>query len=244
MSADSDAFKVIQQVPGLTPAEQQYGLSVFRGEGFYGLGWGNPSKLTIDTSAQFGIDPRAGVGSNNWGAHQGLGPAGSFPHIDFGYMVPDADGKPTRKHWAGQGPRVWGPYVAQYKKYNTPLESASDSSRLLFKPNLRQALATGIYKGKQVGPLEAAVYTQHDNGYYELKPEKYLEAVKRNYSILTAALQWPALLLKAAEEAAQSPLVGSSPPESEHCSISLPEAGFLRGQKYSVPGIQDEPEKK
>lgn len=244
MSADSDAFNTIQQVPGLSAAEQQYGLSVFRGEGFYGLGWGSPSALTITESAKYGIDPRAGVGSNNWGAIQGSGSAGSFPHVDFGFMIPDENGNPTQQHWKGVGPKIWGSYVGRYKKYLSPVEGVSDALKVLLKPNLRNALSTGIYKSQQVGPIRAAVFTQHDNKYFEINPEKYLESVNRNYSILTAALKWPALLLKAAVEAVPGPLVGGQSLESEPYSTSLPESGFIRGQKYSVPGIEDGPEKK
>lgn len=262
MSADSDAFKAVQAIPGLTPKEQQYLLAVSRGEGFYGLGWGNPSTLTISESAKYGIDPRAGVGSNNWGAEQGVGNAGSFPHVDFGWMIPALgdegkpvlDGKgqliPTQNHWKGKGPRIWGSYVGEYKRHKTPTDGAASIAKTLLKPNLKEALKTGIYKGQQIGPMRAAVFSQHDNGYFELDPEKYLSAVKRNYDILTKNLGWPALLLTS-ETIAADPLVqagsgSQSSEQSEPCSGSshLPEAGFLRGQKYSVPGVQDEPEKK
>jgi hypothetical protein len=247
MSADSDAFKTVQQL-GLRPAEEQYLMPVARGEGFFGLGWGSPSAQTIALSAQFGIDPKAGVGSNNWGAIQGTGSAGSFPHVDFGWMIPDESGKPTDKHWKGTGPRVWGPYIGHYKKYATPAEGAADMARVLLKDNVRAALA--------LGDMRAAVFAQHANHYFELAPEKYLSSVKRNYDILTQALGWPVLLkdlVSAGETIATAPLVGSQssslPEESsgEPCTSNqteLPEAGFLRGQKYSVPGIQDEPEKK
>ncbi len=200
MSADTDAFKAVQQLPGLTPAEQQYLLTGSRGEGFYGLGWGNPNKTTIAESAKFGIDPRAGVGSNNWGAEQGSGSAGFFPHVD--------------SHSDGTF------YVEKYKRHATPVEGAASMARILLKPNVKAALNTGIYQGpvmrfakpnasqlaqfnykKQFSgftltPLMAAVLTQSDNGYYELHPEKYLEAVKRNYATLTASLKWPNLLSK------------------------------------------------
>jgi len=196
MSADSDAFQTVKQLPGLTPAEQQYLLAVARGEGFYGLGWGNPSQKTIDESAQFGIDPRAGVGSNNWGAEQGSGSAGSFPHIDH-----RSDGSA---------------YVGTYKRHNTSAEGAASVARILLKPNVRLALKEGFYPGptapdrpskkkhfeakqqfagQTLSPLQAAVFTQHDNGYYELSPFEYEKAVRLNYEKLTANLGWPALLL-------------------------------------------------
>ncbi len=235
MSSDSDAFLAVQQIPGLSPIEQHYTIAVARGEGRYGLGWGNPNAQTIALSNQFGIDPKAGVGSNNWGAEQGSGSAGSFPHIDF-----HADGKP---------------YVGQYKKHRTPAEGAASIARILLKPNLRKALITGVYEGtrrplltgKQLTPLEAAVLTQYENRYFELDPAKYTEAVKRNYAALVSGLQLEPLLLRVI---ANPPLAESSTPgfpSSESQDLSSgelsepqePEGGIIRGQKYSVPGIQD-----
>lgn len=245
MSADSDAFKTVQSLPALTAEDQQYMLAVARGEGFYGLGWGNPSAQTIAESASFGIDPRAGVGSNNWGAEQGTGSAGFFMHVDH--------------HANGE------PYQEKYKRHATPTEGAASVMRILLKPNVRAALATGIYQGKrlpaftgqQIGKLRAAVYSQYENRYFELNPDKYFDAVKRNYDKLTQALQWSPLLLMVQEGRAaptplasgqvleSSPLQGSSSGESSALTLNgnleeLPEAGFVRGQKYSVPGIQDE----
>src|SRR4051812_41726402 len=126
MSADSDALRTVQQL-GLTPVEEQYLLTVARGEGFYGLGWGNPSAKTIQESADFGIDPRAGVGSNNWGAEQGSGSAGFFMHVDH-----HGDGTP---------------YIEKYKRHNTPQEGAASVARILLKSNVRNALKTGFYPG-------------------------------------------------------------------------------------------------
>jgi hypothetical protein len=235
MSADSDAFQTVKLLPGLTPTEQQYLLSVARGEGFYGLGWGNPGPATIKLSEEFGIDPRAGAGSNNWGAEQGKGSAGSFPHVDH-----DSSGKP---------------FVAQYRKHKTAVEGAASVARVLLKDNLKAALNTGFYpgpvmrfpkpttaqksqfefkkrfSGQTLKPLEAAVFTQSDNGYYELHPEKYLEAANRNYAKLTANLKWSALLLGSVAP----PLVpgegslglSSSEPDSSF-SGSLPHRPVLR----------------
>lgn len=173
--ADIDARKVIEQMPNLSEPERQYLQTVARGEGFYGLGWGNPSKLTIETSAKFGLTGFEGKGSRNWGADQGKGTAGSFPHVDFGWRDP-ADPK---KPWKRAGPRVWGPYVAQYAKYHTDLESATRVARILLRDNVRAALARGS--------LREAVFAQHANGYFELDPEKYLQAVLSNYGKIIAA---------------------------------------------------------
>ncbi len=166
MSADSEGYKIVQSLPNLTQAEQQYLLTVARGEGFYGLGWGNPSPKTIADSESFGIDPKAGVGSNNWGAVQGSGNAGSFPHVDY--------------HANGQK------YLGTFKKYSLPQDGASDVARILLKSNVREALSKGDMHG--------AVLAQHDNHYFELNPEAYFSAVSKNYRTLTDSLHWtPAL---------------------------------------------------
>lgn len=253
MSADSDAFKTVQQLPGLSPLEQHYLMPVARGEGFYGLGWGNPSQFTIEQSAKFGVDPRAGVGSNNWGAEQGQGANGSFPHVDT-----HRDGTP---------------YVANYKRNLTPADGAASIARTLLKPNVREALKTGVYKGiihpeagrqqfnhpelegKQLGRLKAAVYTQHNNRYFELSPENYLDAVTRNYAAIVKNLGLEPLLLSPvpSEIVEAIPLsdgsLGSGLPDissGEPSSLltEVPEAGFLRNQEFSVPGIQDGEKKK
>ena len=190
MSADSDASQTVSLLPGLTPAEQQYLVTVARGEGFYGLGWGSPNAKTIADSAVLGIDPKAGVGSNNWGAVQGTGNAGSFPHVDY--------------HAAGP-PNFGAPYLGTFRKYATSQDGAADVAKVLLKANVRAAIAQG--------DLHGAVYAQHANRYFELAPDKYLAAVKKNYDILTASLKWPTLLqAKAAvntlETIATSPLAG------------------------------------
>ncbi len=224
MTADSNAFQTVSQLPGLTAEERQYLLAVARGEGFYGLGWGNPSAQTIAESMKFGIDPRAGVGSNNWGAEQGSGSAGSFQHVDH-----HADGSA---------------YVSPYKRHATAAEGAASVARILLKANVKNALNTGFYPGpppltgkptpaairnfeirkqsagQQIGPLKAAVFSQQDNGYFELNPNKYLEAVTRNYDALTANLKWPALLSGLKETAAEAPLAGSGSPSSDSESTS------------------------
>lgn len=212
MSADSDAFKTVLQL-GLPDVEAQYLMPVARGEGFYGLGWGNPNATTIRLSEQFGIDPRAGEGSNNWGAEQGQGSAGSFPHVDH-----HADGTP---------------YVAQYKKHKTPLEGAASLARILLKPNVKAALADG--------DMRAAVFAQHANHYFELDPEKYLAAVKRNYDALTQNLKWPTLL-QVRETIASDPLDPFSglPPSERLLTSSGPRPVLKFGSpdKTSVEMLQ------
>lgn len=186
MSAASDAFSVVNSLPGLTDAEKQYLLTVTMGEGGWGSGWGHPSAKTIAESAQFGIDPLAGVGSNNWGADQEHGDADppTFPHIDH------------NSHGA--------PYVGQFARYTTPQKSAAKIAAILLKPNVKAAV--------NAGDLRSAVYAQHANGYFELNPEAYLKIVASNYKALTDSLKWPPLLLQVPAGTAPLPksLGGSS----------------------------------
>jgi hypothetical protein len=197
MSADSDAFALVQQLP-YTPAEQQYFQAVNRGEGFYGLGWSSPptNPVLIQQTKDLGLTGTEGAGSNNWGAIQGSGSAGSFPHLDH-----HANGSP---------------YKGTFKKYLTPIEGAADSARILLKPNVRAAIAAGN--------LHDAVYAQHANGYFELAPESYLAAVKKNYDILTQNLNWPVLLSIPQGIIATHPLVPSGSPSlfSEEESSTSP----------------------
>ena len=153
IETDDWAFHVMQKAIGdkATAPEIQYALTVARGEGFYGKGWTGE-----------------GAGSNNWGAVQGTGPAGSFQHLDH-----HADGSP---------------YHTAFKRYETPEQGAADMARILLKANVRGFV--------NAGKLKKAVYAQHSNGYYELAPEKYYDAVKRNYGVLTANLEWPKLLTR------------------------------------------------
>ena len=92
--------------------------------------------------------------------------------------------------------------MGTFKKYAAPQDGAADVAKVLLKANVRAAIAQG--------DLHGAVYAQHSNGYFELAPDKYLAAVKKNYDILTQNLKWPTLLQvkAAAETIAASPLVG------------------------------------
>ncbi len=150
--ADQSAYAVAKRAaPSMPEAERQYALAVARGEGFYGLGW----------------PQGAGAGSNNWGAVQGVGSAGSFDHVDH-----HADGTP---------------YTGKFKAYKTREEGFLDMARILLKPNVQAALAKGN--------LHDAVFAQHANGYFELDPAKYLAAVSRNYDQLAVNVSgWKKLL--------------------------------------------------
>ena len=219
MTADSDAFKAASAIPGLIPEAVQYLVDVSRGEGFYGLGWGNPSAKTIADSAKFGLTGKEGIGSNNWGAVQGTGNAGSFQHVDY-----HADGTP---------------YLGTFKRYATASDGASDMARILLKSNVIASL--------QAGDLHGAVLAQHANHYFELAPEKYYAAVVKNYQALLHNLAWPNLLMMTpnplAPEVPAAPLPLSSgflssewgPPSSGVLSESDLEAhadNYLKGAPY------------
>lgn len=186
-NADKAAYEAAKRaLPSLKEPAIQYLVTVARGEGFYGSGWGNPSAKTIEESKKHGLTGYEGKGSNNWGAVQGMGSAGSFPHVDFGWLTPEG------LHWKGQGPKVWGPYVAPYKRYSTQDDGAKDMAMILLKSNVLNALSNG--------DLEGAVKAQHANGYFELDPKKYFDAVQRNYAQLVSNLGWSPVLTSAAKK--------------------------------------------
>ncbi len=190
MSADSDAFKAALAL-NLSPEATQYLVTVARGEGFYGLGWRNPSAKTIKDSQAFGLTGFEGKDSNNWGADQGQGTAGSFQHVDY-----HKDGTP---------------YVGTYASYKSPADAAARMARILLKPNVLLALS--------MGDLHGAVMAQHANGYFELAPEKYYEAVVKNYRALIQNLGWPNLLM-------QPDKLNPLAPEVPHSTLPL-SSGFL-----------------
>jgi len=153
-SLDTWAYNIAKTAaPTMPEPQRQYTLSVARGEGLYGKGWGTGP----------------GAGSNNWGAVQGTGDAGSFQHIDH-----HADGTA---------------YTTAFKKYSSPQAGFLDMAHILLKPNVIAAL--------DKGNLHDAVYAQHDNRYFELAPDKYLSAVENNYAQLTANLSWKKVLAAA-----------------------------------------------
>jgi hypothetical protein len=157
--ADKAAYEIaLRAEPTLSEQERQYALTVARGEGFYGKGWKGP-----------------GVGSKNWGAVQGAGPAGSFQNVDH-----HADGSS---------------YIGKFKRYNSDEEGFADMARVLFKGGKRGAKGSKAIKDALArGSLRDAVFAQHANGYFELHPEKYLTAVLLNYNTLTGNIEWKEIL--------------------------------------------------
>lgn len=210
MTADSDAFKIVQSLPGLTPVEQQYLLTVTLGEGSWGRGWGSPSAKTIAESAQLGIDPLAGVSSNNWGADQEQGDATppTFPHVDH-----HADGTP---------------YVGHFARYTTPQKSAARIAAILLKPNVKAAV--------NAGDMAAAVNAQRANGYFELGVPAYLAAVSKNYAYLTKSLGWKPLLNAPPLSGgpASTPPLGSGSPSSVWEGSSSTEPSLHLGMSGSA----------
>ena len=168
---DITAYDVAKQNTSLTEKQRQYVLAVARGEGFFGNGWGSISPI----ASQFGLTGQEGLGSNNWGAVQGQGNAGSFPHIDY--------------HANGQ------PYVGTFKRYAQPIDGFNDMANVILGGGTKGAAgAAKIKSAIDKGNLHDAVYTQHENGYFELDPAKYLQAVLNNFGILTANTDWKPLL--------------------------------------------------
>jgi peptidoglycan hydrolase-like protein with peptidoglycan-binding domain len=197
-SIDAKAYAIAKAAApqmGLTEKQVQYAVTVGRGEGHFGEGWKHPSAATIEKSKKFGLTGYEGADSNNWGATQGSGDAGSFPHVDSGWMIPDANGQPTNQHWKGSGPKVWGDYVANYKKWSTPEKGFLDMARVIFNGGKRGAAGAAEIKAAiERGNLHDAVMAQHANGYFELAPESYLAAVMRNYNSILAGVGWPKVL--------------------------------------------------
>jgi len=189
---DVNAYAVAKRAaPVLTEAQRQYVLAVSRGEGGYGAGWGNPPRdpVALAFATSKGLTGTEGAGSNNWGAEMGQGDAGSFKHVDFGWRNPD--GTP----WNKTGPKVWLPYIGTYRKHSTPEKGFLSVASTILNGGKRGAVGSKEIKDAIAkGDLKAAVYAQHANGYFELDPAKYLQAVQRNYADLTSATGWQALL--------------------------------------------------
>jgi peptidoglycan hydrolase-like protein with peptidoglycan-binding domain len=169
---DVAAYAVAKRAaPNMPEKQLQYALAVARGEGGFGQGWGRPSAATIAKSEQFGLTGYEGAGSNNWGATQGQGDAGSFPHVDS-----HADGSL---------------YVGNYRKWSSPEKGFLDVANIILGGGKRGAAGSAeIKKAIDSGKLRDAVYAQHANGYFELNPEQYLSAVLRNYNALAASTGW------------------------------------------------------
>ena len=180
-SAGTDAWAYAvskKAAPEMPEYLRQYVLAVARGEGFYGKGW-NPTWAPGSREDKLlplsSFDPTPARTSNNWGAVQGSGSGGSFRWIDH--------------HSNGE------PYIGKFKRYATPEEGFLSMSNIILKGGLRgEQGAEAIKKALRKGSLHDAVFAQHANGYFELKPEKYLDAVTKNYNQLTANLEWQDVL--------------------------------------------------
>lgn len=175
--ADNEAYAIAKRaMPDMPERERQYVLTVARGEGFYGRGWSKPpTGKALDDALRLGITGTEGAGSNNWGAVQGTGSAGSFPHVDY--------------HANGE------PYLGHFKRYKTPEEGFLDMAHIILNGGKRGAEGAAIIvKAINKGSLRKAVFAQHDNGYFELAPEKYLSAVMNNYNVLTTNNDWKRLM--------------------------------------------------
>jgi len=174
-ATDKAAYAVALRAAPMTEAQRQYTLTVARGEGHYGVGWKYPNAKTIADSQKFGLTGYEGADSNNWGATQGKGDVGSFPHVDY--------------HANGEA------YIGHYRKWSTPELGYLDVAKIILGGGKRGARGSAEIKAAiDRGDLAAAVEAQHANGYFELAPSKYLIAVRRNYADLTSVLGWRPLL--------------------------------------------------
>jgi len=110
----------------------------------------------------------AGAGSNNMGAVQtsSTDPETTFVHADH--------------HEDGTQ------YVTHFKKYRTKEDGMDDVVRILMKPNVRAALASG--NGDE------AVAAQRANHYFEAKLPLYRKALVRNYEAFLKNTSQPRLL--------------------------------------------------
>lgn len=176
---DAQAYAVAKRANaelGLTEKEIQYVLTVARGEGGYGRGWGvAPTGAVKEFAEANGLTGLEGVGSNNWGAEQGSGDAGSFPHVD--------------KHANGSM------YIGKYKRWSTPEKGYTSVAKTVLSGLKRGAAGSAeIRDAINRGNLRDAVFAQHANGYFELAPEKYLAAVLKNYETIRYNVGWPKLL--------------------------------------------------
>jgi hypothetical protein len=176
---DEWAKAVMANVPGYNESQKQYALSVARGEGFYGRGWGKTKESKLLAGPELEKNNVLAKTSNNWGAVQGKGDANppSFLTIDH-----DAAGKP---------------YVWHYRRYSTPEKGAADMMHILFNGGKRGATgAAALNTALKKGDLKTAVFEQRKNGYYELAPDQYYSHMLKNYGQLTANLDWKALFDK------------------------------------------------
>jgi len=175
MPTDREALEIAKRAaPGVPNAMIEYALSVARGEGGYGAAWATPSKFVQEKSKEFGLTGFEGAGSNNWGAVQGTGSAGSFKHID--------------RHHDG----TW--YVGNFRKYKTPEEGFLHTFNVIFGGGLRGAKGAEAIKAAVLsGDGLRAVEEQRKNGYFEASVSEYQTAMKRNYEKLRQSLGFSSL---------------------------------------------------
>lgn len=159
--SDSQAYELTKRAsPDLTEPERHFGLQIARVETNYGNAW------TGDA-----------VGSNNWGAVQGTGPAGYFIHQDT-----HADGRT---------------YTTKFKKYNSPEEGWLDVVRYALKPNVRQVLNAPAHDA-----MKALDVMRNVNHYFELKLSSYQARVAKSYASFIKNTGLPAAMSVAGVTAA------------------------------------------
>jgi len=126
--SDSQAAEIISRaLPSASPGERMVVQAISKLESQYGSGWGG-----------------AGVGSNNWGAITGTGPAGYFVY---------KDSRPDPKD-----PSHQITYTTKFRRYNSPEDGAADVGRIALKPNVRDAI--------ERRDLEGVSRAMRENKYY------------------------------------------------------------------------------
>lgn len=135
-------------LPHLQPAESQFIRAVAEHETNYGRGW----KVS-------------GVGSHNWGAITGRGPAGSFQHKD---SRPD--------------PRTGKiiTYTTDFAAYHDDAEAARALAAMLLTPSVRRQLSMGTMLG--------AVAAQYRQGYFTTLKARGEDAVRSYFMSLALPL--------------------------------------------------------
>jgi hypothetical protein len=110
-----------------------------------------------------------GVGSFNWGAIQGSGPAGAFQYTD---THPNADGTST-------------PYAISFRKYRSLEEGAEDLIRIVYQSNGRDRL---VLPAATKGDTLAFSTAMHTTRYYEGFGRTVQERIANHHRALVSAI--------------------------------------------------------
>lgn len=110
-----------------------------------------------------------GVGSFNWGAIQGQGPAGAFQYTD---THPNDDGTST-------------PYAISFRKYHSLADGAEDLIRIVYQSNGRDRL---VLPAATKGDTLAFSTAMHTTRYYEGFGRTVQERIANHHKALMAGI--------------------------------------------------------